>query len=69
MDDSKLAVALVFAEVRFILGVTGWEKLGPSAVETVVWVCFASSLLLADIALQLQEHLRPAVSKVPVAAR
>ncbi|MBI3476087.1 MAG: DUF2306 domain-containing protein [Acidobacteria bacterium] len=67
----SLAVSLVFAEVRFILGVTGWDKLGPTAVETVVWVCLAFSLLLADVALQLQEQLRsrPAVSKVPVAAR
>ena len=30
------AVALVFFEVRFILGVTGWETLGPAVTETVI---------------------------------
>ena len=38
----SFAVALVFLEVRVILGVTGWERLGPAAVETVVW--YAMSL-------------------------
>ncbi len=35
----SFAVALVFLEVRVILGVTGWEKLGIAATETVVWAC------------------------------
>src|SRR5215472_8273410 len=30
----SFAVALVFLEVRVILGLTGWERLGPAAVET-----------------------------------
>jgi uncharacterized membrane protein len=49
------AVALVFFEVRLILGVTGLEKLGPPMVEAVVWTCLAFALLIGDIAIQLQE--------------
>jgi uncharacterized membrane protein len=64
------AVAIVFLEVRVILGVTGWERLGDHVVETVVWVCLAFSLLLADIALQWQEmwHSRPQAAKARAAA-
>ena len=54
----SFAVALVFLEVRVILGVTGWERLGPSAAETVVWGCNVFSIFLADVVLQLQELLR-----------
>lgn len=49
------AVAIVFLEVRVILGITGWEKLGIAVTETVVWSCLAFSLLLADVVLQWQE--------------
>ncbi len=67
----SFAVALVFLEVRVILGVTGLEKLGPSAAETVVWVCVGFSLLAADIVLQLQELRlsRPVNTKVTAASR
>jgi uncharacterized membrane protein len=44
------AVALVFVEVRFILGVTGWEQLGVEIVQAVIWSCLALSLLLAEVA-------------------
>jgi uncharacterized membrane protein len=54
----SFAVALIFLEVRVILGVTGWDKLGPHVVETVVWCCVGSSVLVGDIALQLQETFR-----------
>jgi uncharacterized membrane protein len=54
----SFAVALVFIEVRVIAGVTGWERLGSGAVETIVWGCLAFSLLFADIILQLQELRR-----------
>jgi uncharacterized membrane protein len=54
----SFAVALVFLEVRVILGVTGWERLGPAAVETVVWVCNVVAILLADLVLQWQEFRR-----------
>jgi uncharacterized membrane protein len=61
----SFAVALVFLEVRVIVGVTGWEKLGTPAVETVVWTCLAFSLLAADIVLQFQDLRRSR----PVSAR
>ena len=54
----SLAVALVFLEVRVIAGLTGWEKLGPGAVEAIVWGCLAFSILAADVVLQAQELLR-----------
>jgi len=54
----SFAVALVFLEVRVVQGVTGWEKLGMAATETIVWSCLGFSLLLADIVLQLQELYR-----------
>lgn len=44
------AVALVFVEVRFILGVTGWGQLGVEMVQAVIWSCLALSLLFADLA-------------------
>jgi uncharacterized membrane protein len=59
------AVAIVFLEVRVILGVTGWERLGPRVVETVVWFCVAFAVLFGDIAVQWQEmwRSRPKVAK------
>ena len=54
----SFAVALVFLEVRVVLGVTGLEKFGGAFDETVVWACVAFSLLSADVILQLQELLR-----------
>ncbi|HLK34228.1 MAG TPA: DUF2306 domain-containing protein [Terriglobales bacterium] len=65
------AVALVFLEVRVILGVTGWENLRPPVDETVVWMCLVFSILLADLALQIQElrHPRPIAAKAQAVAR
>jgi hypothetical protein len=62
------AAALTFFEIRLILGVTGWEQ-DPVMVETVVWACTATSILLADIALQVQELLamRPRRARAPIA--
>jgi len=54
----SFGVAIVFLEVRVILGVTGWERLGVAVTETVVWVCLAFSLLAADVVLQWQELAR-----------
>ncbi len=54
----SFAVALVFLEVRVILGVTGLEKLNGAFDETVVWICLAFSILFADAALQWQELRR-----------
>lgn len=44
----SFAVALIFIEVRVILGVTGWENLGEHVAETVVWACNIFALLAAD---------------------
>ncbi|HEX5082455.1 MAG TPA: DUF2306 domain-containing protein [Blastocatellia bacterium] len=44
------AVALVFIEARFILGVTGWGQLGVEMAQAVIWSCLALSILLADLA-------------------
>jgi uncharacterized membrane protein len=64
----SFAVALVFVEVRVVAGVTGWEKLGTPAMETIVWSCLAFSILSADIVLQWQESRRLSPKRVPVAA-
>src|ERR1700757_2624344 len=63
----SFAVAIVFLEVRVVLGVTGLEKLGDSVAETVVWMCVAFSLLFADFVLQWQDlrRPRPAPARVP----
>ena len=53
----SFAVAIVFLEGRVISGLGGWDD-NIKAVETVVWMCLAFSLLAADIALQVQEYLR-----------
>jgi len=67
----SFAVALVFVEVRFILGVTGWEALGVEIVQAVIWSCLAMSLLFADIINHWME-IRAAVKtqvKLPVPAK
>jgi uncharacterized membrane protein len=63
----SFSVALVFLEVRVVLGITGWENLGVGAVETVVWVCNVFALLAADVVLQAQELMR--ARPVKMAAR
>jgi uncharacterized membrane protein len=69
MTRSFVVGPMVFLGVRVILGVTGLERLGPAAIETVVWVCLAASVLLADIVLQWQElsRSRPALAKAAAA--
>lgn len=66
----SFAVALVFLEVRVILGVTGLENHRPAPDETVVWMCLVFSILLADLALQIQElrRARPIAAKAQAAA-
>jgi uncharacterized membrane protein len=58
------AVAIVFLEVRVISGLGGWDQ-NIAALETIVWVCLALSLLFADIVLQLQDlqRTRPVIAK------
>jgi uncharacterized membrane protein len=64
------AVALVFLEVRFIMGVTGWEQLGVEIVQAIIWSCLALSLLLADLINQWPElraaFAAPAKASVPI---
>lgn len=53
------AVALVFFEVRVILGITGWDAPpDPVLAETVVWSCVAFSVLIGDLANQVYEWPR-----------
>jgi len=54
----SFAVALVFLEVRVILGVTGWEELGGTVVETAVWTGVALAYPLADVVLLIEDRLR-----------
>ena len=37
------------ARRAFSSGITGWERLGIAATETVVWGCLGFSILLADL--------------------
>ena len=54
------AVALTFSEVRVIVGVFGLDQpFDWHILETVVWSCVASSVLIGDIANQLYGHLTP----------
>jgi uncharacterized membrane protein len=53
----SFAVALVFLEVRVIAGLGGWDG-NPVAIETIVWLCLAASLFVADVVLQAQESWR-----------
>jgi uncharacterized membrane protein len=55
------AIALVFIEGRFIMGVTGWEQLGVEMVQAIIWSCIAMSILLADLAIHWAE-IRSALS-------
>jgi hypothetical protein len=62
------AVALTFFVIRLILGVTGWEH-DPVMVETVVWSCTASAVLVGDLANQFHElrSMRPRRTRAPIA--
>jgi uncharacterized membrane protein len=57
------AVALVFFEVRLISGLLGLDD-SIAATETIVWICVAFSIPLADLVLQLQAA-HPAAEKIP----
>jgi uncharacterized membrane protein len=61
----SFSVALVFLEVRVVLGVTGLENLhSPAVVETVVWVCNVFALFAADVVLQAQELFQSHAARV-----
>jgi hypothetical protein len=49
-------VSLVFIEVRFILGITGWDQpFNWHITETAFWGCLALSLFVGDVANQWYE--------------
>ncbi len=62
MIRSFVVGPVVFLAVRVILGVTGWDTLEPSIAgtitQTVVWICVACSVPVADMALQFEELMR-----------
>ncbi len=65
------AVALVFLEVRFVLGLTGLdEPFNWAVIETAVWSCLALAILLGDLANQWHElaTARPRPVGTPAAA-
>ena len=51
------AVALVFLEGRFVLGVTGLEAHGVEVIQAVIWSCLAISPLLGELAVHWNEIL------------
>jgi uncharacterized membrane protein len=63
----SFAVAIVFLEVRVISGLGGWDD-SLAASETIVWMCVGFSVLVGDIALQVQEYLRSRPARVRAAA-
>ena len=64
----SFAVAIVFLEVRVISGLGGWDD-SAAAGEIIVWMCVAFSVLVGDIALQVQEYLRTRPMRVQEMAR
>lgn len=60
------AVALVFIEGRFVLGVTGWETLGIEIAQAIIWACLAMSILLADLANNWAEMRAAVAAPVPL---
>jgi hypothetical protein len=62
---------MIFLEARVIMWLIGIQNLTPGKVETIVWLCTASSIFVADVVLQIQEYLRsrPAAAKLPVVSQ
>jgi uncharacterized membrane protein len=54
------AVALVFFEVRLVSGVLGLDD-SNSAGETIIWICLALAIPIADLILQAQDSWRSRV--------
>lgn len=62
------AVALTFLEIRVIFGVTGLDQpFNWATLETIVWLCVGTSLLIADIANQIYDLkiARPRLARAP----
>jgi hypothetical protein len=65
------AIALVFIAGRFVMGITGWEKLGVEIVQAIIWSCLALSMVFADISIhwrELKSALSTSVKKEPAKA-
>jgi len=61
-------VALTFLEIRVIFGVTGLDQpFNWATLETIVWLCVGTSLLIADIANQIYDLKisRPRLARAP----
>ncbi len=64
------AVALTFFEIRVILGVFGLDQpMDWHILETVVWSCVASSVLVGDVADQIYESRLVSAARVARSAR
>ncbi len=71
------ALALVFIAARFVMGTTGWERLGVEIVQAIIWSCLALALVFADISIHWRELKSvfskpvkaPVVTKPPVTER
>jgi uncharacterized membrane protein len=63
------AIALVFFEGRFFLGLTGLETAGVEMVQAVIWTCLAASVLVADIAIDAHDLRVAATTRARVPAR
>ncbi len=65
------AVALTFVEIRVILGVFSLDHqpIDWHILETTVWSCVASSVLIGDIANQIYEGRLRSAGRVPRSAR
>jgi uncharacterized membrane protein SirB2 len=63
----SFACAIIFIQVRVIVGLTGWIQ----HIEAVVWTCVAMAIPLADLVLQWQESRRGRAipPKAPLAER
>ena len=59
------ALALVFIAGRFVMGVTGWERLGVEIVQAIIWSCLALALVFADISIHWRE-IKSALFSKPV---
>ena len=63
------ALALVFIGARFVMGVTGWERLGVEIVQAIIWSCLVLAVPLADISLHWKDIVaafsKPAKAIVP----
>ena len=49
------AIALVFIAGRFVMGITGWERLGIEVVQAIIWSCLALAMVFADISIHWRE--------------